>query len=123
MKVLFYTREFPPYVYGGAGVHVEYLADELSKLMEVVITSYSIHYTKLYDIKSNKSLIKHEIAQRTKHQLRRMPNLEFFIDDTLEYIVITSYSIHYTKLYEGDPDTQSMPMSYPCVILAILVLP
>jgi len=37
-------------------------------------------------IKSNKSLIKHEIAQRTKHQLRRMPNLEFFIDDTLEYL-------------------------------------
>jgi len=37
-------------------------------------------------IKSNKSLIKHEIAQRTKHQLRRMPNLEFFIDDTLEYM-------------------------------------
>jgi len=35
MKVLFYTREFPPYVYGGAGVHVEYLAEELAKLMKV----------------------------------------------------------------------------------------
>lgn len=35
MKALFYTREFPPYVYGGAGVHVEYLAAELAKLMEV----------------------------------------------------------------------------------------
>lgn len=40
MKVLFYTREFPPYVYGGAGVHVEYLADELSKLMEVEVRSF-----------------------------------------------------------------------------------
>lgn len=40
MKVLFYTREFPPYVYGGAGVHVEYLADELSKLMEVDVRSF-----------------------------------------------------------------------------------
>ena len=29
MKALFFTREFPPYVYGGAGVHVEYLAAEL----------------------------------------------------------------------------------------------
>ena len=37
-------------------------------------------------VKSNASLIKHEIAQRTKHQLRRMPQLEFFIDDSLEYI-------------------------------------
>lgn len=37
-------------------------------------------------IKSNGPLIKHELAQRTKHQLRRMPQLEFFIDDSLEYI-------------------------------------
>lgn len=40
MTVLFYTREFPPYVYGGAGVHVEYLADELSKLMKVDVRSF-----------------------------------------------------------------------------------
>ena len=37
-------------------------------------------------IKSNAPLIKHEIAQRTKHQLRRMPQLDFYIDDSLEYI-------------------------------------
>ena len=37
-------------------------------------------------IKQNAPLIKHELAQRTKHQLRRMPDLEFFIDDSLEYI-------------------------------------
>jgi len=37
-------------------------------------------------IKSNSALIKHELAQRTRHQLRRMPHLEFFIDDSLEYI-------------------------------------
>ncbi|MFD2822568.1 30S ribosome-binding factor RbfA [Lacinutrix iliipiscaria] len=37
-------------------------------------------------IKSNSPLIRHELAQRTRHQLRRMPNLEFFIDDSLEYI-------------------------------------
>lgn len=37
-------------------------------------------------IKSNTPLIRHELAQRTKKQLRRMPQLEFFIDDSLEYI-------------------------------------
>jgi ribosome-binding factor A len=37
-------------------------------------------------IRSNTPLIRHEMAQRTKNQLRRMPNLEFFIDDSLEYI-------------------------------------
>lgn len=40
----------------------------------------------LEGIRSNAPLIKHEISQRTKHQLRRMPELEFFIDDSLEYI-------------------------------------
>tara|TARA_R110002096_G_scaffold279167_5_gene473414 strand:- start:19460 stop:20662 length:1203 start_codon:yes stop_codon:yes gene_type:complete len=40
MKALFYTREFPPYVYGGAGVHVEYLATELAKLMDVEVRSF-----------------------------------------------------------------------------------
>ena len=33
-----------------------------------------------------KPKIKHELAQRTKNQLRRMPNLDFYIDDSLEYI-------------------------------------
>lgn len=40
----------------------------------------------LEGIKSNKPLIRHELSQRTRHQLRRMPQLEFFIDDSLEYI-------------------------------------
>jgi len=40
MKILFYTREFPPYVYGGAGVHVEYLAEGLSKLLNVEVRSF-----------------------------------------------------------------------------------
>lgn len=37
-------------------------------------------------IRSNTPLIRHELAQRTKHQLRRMPNLEFFVDESLEYM-------------------------------------
>jgi starch synthase len=40
MKALFFTREFPPYVYGGAGVHVEYLAEELAKLINVDVRSF-----------------------------------------------------------------------------------
>jgi starch synthase len=31
------TREYPPAVYGGAGVHVEYLSRELAKLIEVEV--------------------------------------------------------------------------------------
>ncbi|MGA3353002.1 MAG: glycogen synthase [Acidimicrobiales bacterium] len=37
MKVALLTREFPPEVYGGAGVHVEYLSRELAGLVEVEV--------------------------------------------------------------------------------------
>lgn len=40
----------------------------------------------LLGMKSNEPLIKHELAQRTKNQLRRVPNLNFYIDDSLDYI-------------------------------------
>jgi alpha-maltose-1-phosphate synthase len=35
MRVDLLTREYPPEVYGGAGVHVEYLAAELRRLVDV----------------------------------------------------------------------------------------
>jgi starch synthase len=35
MRVALLTREYPPDVYGGAGVHVEYLAAELARLVDV----------------------------------------------------------------------------------------
>ena len=37
-------------------------------------------------VQSNTPLIRHEMARRTRHQLRRMPELLFFGDDTLDYI-------------------------------------
>ena len=40
MKVLFLTNEYPPYTYGGAGVHVDYLSRELSKLNPVEVRSF-----------------------------------------------------------------------------------
>jgi len=40
----------------------------------------------LEGIQSNQPLIKHELASRTRNQLRRMPELTFFLDDSLDYI-------------------------------------
>ncbi len=37
-------------------------------------------------IKSNSQLIKHDLSQRVKLQLRKVPNLSFYIDDSLDYI-------------------------------------
>ena len=40
MKALFLTNEFPPTIYGGAGVHVDYLSRELARMMEVEVRCY-----------------------------------------------------------------------------------
>ena len=37
-------------------------------------------------VTSNASLIRHELAKRTRNQLRRMPEILFFGDDSLDYI-------------------------------------
>lgn len=37
MRVGLFTREYPPQVYGGAGVHVDYLSRELAKAIEVEV--------------------------------------------------------------------------------------
>jgi starch synthase len=40
MKVLFFTNEYPPHIYGGAGVHVGYLSRELAKTMPVEVRCF-----------------------------------------------------------------------------------
>lgn len=40
MKAIVLTREYPPEVYGGAGVHVEYLARELRELIDVEVRCF-----------------------------------------------------------------------------------
>ena len=37
LRVALLTREYPPEVYGGAGVHVAYLARELASLVDVTV--------------------------------------------------------------------------------------
>src|SRR5256885_9115439 len=40
MKALFLTNEYPPHIYGGAGVHVDYLSRELAKTMDVDVRCF-----------------------------------------------------------------------------------
>jgi glycogen synthase len=39
-SVALFTNEYPPYVYGGAGVHVEYLSRELARLLPVEVRCF-----------------------------------------------------------------------------------
>ncbi len=59
-------------------------------------------------IKSNTSLIRYELAQRTKNQLRRMPELLFFGDDSLDYIEEIDKSLN-----GGDEDPIKNPEILP----------
>jgi alpha-maltose-1-phosphate synthase len=40
VKVLFLTNEYPPHIYGGAGVHVGFLSRELAKLVPVEVRCF-----------------------------------------------------------------------------------
>jgi starch synthase len=40
VRALLLTNEYPPHVYGGAGVHVEYLTRELARLIEVEVRAF-----------------------------------------------------------------------------------
>jgi glycogen synthase len=43
-KVAIFTKEYPPNVYGGAGVHVEYLSRELARLVPVEVRCFGDQY-------------------------------------------------------------------------------
>ena len=47
MRVGLMTREYPPNVYGGAGVHVEYLARELARTIEVQVHCWGTQHEDL----------------------------------------------------------------------------
>lgn len=45
MRAVLFTREYPPNVYGGAGVHVEYLSRELARKIEVEVQCWGDQYS------------------------------------------------------------------------------
>jgi ribosome-binding factor A len=54
----------------------------------------------LKGVRENTSTIRYELAKRTRDQLRRMPELFFFIDDSLDYIEDIDNAL---KGKKGDP--------------------
>jgi alpha-maltose-1-phosphate synthase len=43
MRVAVLSREYPPDVYGGAGVHVEFLARELDRMVDLRVETFAAH--------------------------------------------------------------------------------
>ncbi len=46
MKALLLTNEYPPTIYGGAGIHVDYLSRELAKFCEVDVRCFGDQHVK-----------------------------------------------------------------------------
>ena len=42
MKIALFTNEFPPNIYGGAGVHIDFLSQELAKLAKIEVRCFGI---------------------------------------------------------------------------------
>ncbi|MCF6349441.1 MAG: 30S ribosome-binding factor RbfA [Flavobacteriaceae bacterium] len=64
-----------------------YVTSDLGEAKIYVSIFPSKHREKLISaIKKNTSVIRYELARRTKNQLRRMPVLHFYADDSLDYI-------------------------------------
>ena len=72
MRIGILTREYPPDVYGGAGVHVDFLVRELSKLADVDVhcmgaprdgaTAHSEHDARLADANSSLRVLSTDLA-------------------------------------------------------------
>lgn len=94
-----------------AGVIQQDIAEILQNAMResgqgVIITVTKVHITpdlsdaKIYisifptdnrdrivmETQEHSNAIKYQLAKRTRHQLRRVPELHFFVDDSLDYI-------------------------------------
>ena len=58
------------------------------------------------NINRNERGIRHELAQQTRYQLRRCPELKFHIDDSLDYIDHIDQLLAKYKPKEEDESTQ-----------------
>jgi glycogen synthase len=68
VRVLLLTNEYPPHVYGGAGVHVEYLARELAALTPVEVRTFGTEEDQqgnlqVHGLRSDKALVASAPAQ------------------------------------------------------------
>ncbi len=70
MKAALFTREYPPNVYGGAGVHVEYLSRELAKKIEVEVHCWGEQYVEAGNLRVMGEQPWSEISSQTQGKFK-----------------------------------------------------
>jgi alpha-maltose-1-phosphate synthase len=67
MRALIMTNEYPPNVYGGAGVHVEYLTRELAKLIAVDVRTFGEQDDDHDGLSVKGYAVEHDLSRADKH--------------------------------------------------------
>lgn len=73
MKIALYTNEFPPNIYGGAGVHIDFLSHELAKLGQIEVRCFGDQQEA-----TEKMQVQGIIASLTKMEDESNPHLKMF---------------------------------------------
>lgn len=91
------TREYPPNVYGGAGVHVEYLSRELARLIEVEVHCWGQQNSDQGNLHVRGDQPWPLIAERTEEKFRTA--LETFSLNLLQMTTISAIDIVHTHTW------------------------
>jgi starch synthase len=70
LRVGLFTREYPPHVYGGAGVHVDYLSRELAKEIEVEVHCWGEQHADVGKLHVRGALPWREITNDTEEKFK-----------------------------------------------------
>ncbi len=94
MKVTFISKEYPPNVYGGAGVHVRYLVQELRKMIDVEVRSFGDQDIKEegYRVKGYSSLGKLEGDPRISKALDTLGIDLSIVNDVMDSDIVHTHT-------------------------------
>ena len=94
MKVTFISKEYPPNVYGGAGVHVRYLVQELRKMIDIEVRSFGDQDIKEegYSVKGYSSLGKLEGDPRISKALDTLGIDLSIVNDMMDSDIVHTHT-------------------------------
>jgi alpha-maltose-1-phosphate synthase len=97
LRVGLMTREYPPYVYGGAGVHVEYLSRELSKTIDVEVHCWGDQFSDQGRLQVRGARPWSQIADGTQEKFKTA--LETFSLNLLQMTTLSAIDIVHTHTW------------------------
>ena len=97
MRVGLFTREYPPHVYGGAGVHVEYLSRELARKVSVEVHCWGQQHSDQGNLHVRGQEPWSEITQGTQEKFKGA--LEAFSLNLTQVKALTGIDIAHTHTW------------------------